>query len=81
VDTREIQRVLTALIDYFEAGNDESDAAAKAVLVADSEYREYWGPEIERFQKSIEWTGLRGPEAEMLAGRLRLAADLIAGEK
>lgn len=81
MDTREIQRVLATLIDYFEAGNRESDAAAKAVFAADSEFDGYWRAEIERFQQSVEWTGLRGPEAEILAVRLRQAAGLVAGEQ
>ena len=81
MDTEEIERVLVTLIDYFEAGNPESDAAAKAVLVADGEYEEYWRPEIEKFQHSLEWTGLRGPEAELLADRLRRAVELLAGRK
>jgi hypothetical protein len=81
VEAREIQRALTTLIDFFETGNNESDAAAKAVLASDSNYEEYWSPEIEKFQKSIEWTGLRGPEAEILVSRLRQAAQLIGVEK
>ena len=80
MDIMETQRVLATLIDYFEAGNRESDAAAKAVLAADSEFDEYWRAEIERFQRSVEWSGLRGPEAEILAARLRQAARLLAGE-
>ncbi len=78
-ETKKIQRVLNTLIDYFEAGNPESDAAAKAILVADSEYEDYWRPEIEKFQCGVEWTGLRGPEAELLSGRLRRAAQLVTG--
>jgi len=81
VEAREIQRTLTTLIDFFETGNNESDAAAKAVLTSDNNYDEYWRPEIEKFQKSIDWTGLRGPEAEILVSRLRQAAELIAVEK
>jgi hypothetical protein len=81
MDVREIHQVLATLIDYFEAGNSESDAAAKAVLIADSNYDDYWQPEIERFRKSADWTGLRGPEAELLASRLRQAVALIADEK
>ncbi len=81
MDAREIHQALTTLIDYFEAGNSESDTAAKAVLIADSSYDDYWQPEIEKFRKSADWTGLRGPEAELLASRLRQAAALIAGEK
>ncbi len=81
MDTREIQQALTTLIDFFEAGNSESDAAAKKVLVVDLNYEDFWRPEIERFRQSVDWTGLRGPEAELLANRLREAADLIVGEK
>lgn len=77
MESREIQRVLATLIDYFEAGNPESDAAAKAILAADGEYDEYWRAEIERFRQSVAWTGLRGPEAELLADRLRLILSLI----
>lgn len=78
MDIMEIQRVLTTLIDYFEAGNRESDAAAKNILASNSEFAEYWQAEIERFQRSVEWTGLRGQEAEILATRLRHAAGLIS---
>ena len=81
MDIGEIQRTLTTLIEYFEAGNRESDAAAKAVLAADGEYDEYWRPEIERFRQSVEWTGLQGPEAGLLVDRLRLAAEWLAGGK
>jgi hypothetical protein len=80
VDIEDIQRALAALIDYFEAGNRESDAAAKAILAADGEFDEYWRPEIEGFQQSLEWTGLRGAEAEILAARLRQAVKLVAGD-
>lgn len=78
MEIKEIQRVLTTLIEYFEAGNTESDAAAKAVLSADGDDG-YWRAEVERFQKSDLWTGLRGPEAELLADRLRQAVQLIGG--
>jgi hypothetical protein len=77
VDKRDEQRLLTALIDYFESGTREADAAAKAVLAADGDFDTYWRAEIERFQKSVLWTGLRGPEAELLATGLRQAAGLV----
>jgi hypothetical protein len=80
MDIMEIQRVLATLVDYFESGNSESDAAAKNILASSGEFDEYWQAEIERFQRSVEWTGLRGQEAEILATRLRQAAGLIAGE-
>jgi len=78
MDTGKIDQALITLIDYFEAGNSESDQVAKAILVADSTYDKYWHPEIKRFQKSCDWTGLRSPEAELLAGLLRQATELIA---
>lgn len=81
MDTREVERALNTLIDYFESGNKESDGAAKAVLAADGDYQEYWRAEIETFRQSAEWTGLRGPEAEILANRLRQAMQQIAGDK
>jgi hypothetical protein len=49
VEAREILLTLTTLIDFFETRNNESDVAAKAVLTADSNYDEYWSPEIEKF--------------------------------
>ena len=73
-----IQQALTTLSDYFAAGNDESDAAAKAVLVADSAYDDYWRPEVEQFQRSAEWTGVRAPEAELLVHFLRQASEIIS---
>lgn len=79
METTEVGRVLNTLADYFAGGNPESDAAARAVLVADGDYQDYWRPEIERFRQGVEWTGLRGPEAELLANALRQAGRLIAG--
>lgn len=64
------QRLLDALITFFETGIAETDAAAKAILQADADYHEYWQVEIEHFQKSVEWTGIRSPEAELLAAGL-----------
>lgn len=80
MDIKAMQRGLTALIEYFEAGNPDSDAAAKAVLAADGD-QEYWRAEIEEFRQSVEWTGLRGPEAEILASRLRQAEQLLSRHK
>lgn len=80
MDISEIHRVLTTLIEYFEAGNRESDAAAKAFFAADGD-EAYWMAELDRFKRSGEWTGLRGPEAELLAVCLRRAAELIGVEE
>jgi hypothetical protein len=81
MDARDTLVALTCLIDYFEAGNNDSDEAAKAILASDSRFTEYWYPAIKRFRTSADWTGLRGPEAELLANRLRSARELIDAKK
>jgi hypothetical protein len=73
MERSEIQRVLESLITYFETGTKETDAAAKAIIAYDADY---WREAIERFQQGTEWTGIRAPEAEMLASALREASDL-----
>lgn len=64
-------RVLETLIDFFEAGNKQTDAVAKEILESDIEYKTKWAAEIERFKNSSGWTGLRSPEAELVAMALR----------
>ena len=68
VERRKVQQTLQTLIAYFETGTKESDAVAKAILATDLDY---WQQETEQFQKSTDWTGLRAPEAEILALALR----------
>jgi hypothetical protein len=68
------RQALQTLINYFETGTRESDAVAKAVLATESEY---WQQETEHFQKSTEWTGIRAPEAELLAVALREVNRLL----
>jgi hypothetical protein len=63
--------LLQALIDYFETGNQETDPAAKAIIESDFENLADWRKEIKRLQISGEWSGLRAPEAEILASALR----------
>lgn len=63
--------VLHLLIDYFESGNTETDAAAKAVIESDMDGREIWSEVIRQYRQGAEWTGLRAPEAEILANALR----------
>jgi len=64
----EVQQALQTMITYFESGTRESDEAAKTILLSDADY---WQEKIEDFQASVEWTGLRAPEAEVLALALR----------
>jgi len=59
------------MIDYFEAGNQETDRAAKAIIEWDFEYPADWQAEIKRLRERGEWTGLRAPEAEIIAAALR----------
>lgn len=71
MDERTALHLLQAMIDYFEAGNQESDGAAKAILESDFEYREKWREEIKELLAGAEWTGLRAPEADIVTAALR----------
>lgn len=71
--------LLQTMIDYFEAGNRETDAAAKAIIESDFEYRENWEKEIASLQKGQEWTGLRAPEAEVVAAALHAIQQMLEG--
>lgn len=67
------------MIDYFEAGNQETDNAAKAIIASDIGFRAKWEAEIQRLLAGVEWTGLRAPEAEIIAAALhRLQRQLAA---
>jgi len=59
------------MIDYFESGNKETDRAAKAILEWDDEHLKDWQAEIKRLRDEGEWTGIRAPEADIVAGALR----------
>ena len=74
VNRRKVLRALQTLVTYFESGTRESDAVAKAILATDIDY---WRQETEQFQKSTEWTGVRAPEAELLAIALREIDNLL----
>lgn len=63
--------LLQTMIDYFETGNQQTDAVAKAILESDIAYNEKWEAEIRRFRNSTAWTGIRSPEAEILTAALR----------
>lgn len=70
--------LLQAMIDYFEAGNKETDAAAKAIIESDFERKALWQEEIGRLREGEEWTGLRAPEAEIVAAALRQMQRMLA---
>ncbi len=74
MDRSEVQRTLQTLITYFETGIKETDAAAKAILDSESEY---WQGPVERYRNSPDWTGIRSPEAELLALALQEAKDFL----
>ena len=70
-------RLLQTMIDFFEAGNRQTDTAAKAIIESDFEYSEKWQQEIERLREGKEWTGLRAPEAEIVAQALRSVQEML----
>lgn len=65
------EHILQLLIEYFEAGNKETDAAAKAIIETDCDYSAIWQEEMKRYRQGGEWTGIRAVEAEMLAAALQ----------
>lgn len=68
MENSEVQQALQTLITFFESGTKEADEIAKVILLSEADY---WQEVIERFQTSIDWTGIRAPEAELLVQALR----------
>ena len=68
--------LLQVMIDYFEAGNQHTDAVAKSIIESDFEYLENWQV-IRRSKAEAEWNGLRAPEAEILASALSTVQKLL----
>ncbi|RJX33628.1 MAG: hypothetical protein C4531_05260 [Desulfurivibrio sp.] len=67
------EHVLELLIEYFEAGNKQTDAVAKDIIETDFEYNEIWQEELRRFMKGGGgWSRIRAPQAELLAGALQI---------
>lgn len=80
MDEKGALHLLQTLIDYFEAGNQETDAAAKAIIASDFDYGDKWQGEIKELLAEADWTGLRAPEAEIVTmGLLRL--QKMVGER
>ncbi|MDW7774062.1 MAG: hypothetical protein SCH71_14340 [Desulfobulbaceae bacterium] len=71
MDKTSVLQLLQTMIDYFEAGSREADRAAKNILQWDSENLPAWNAEIRYLMEEGEWTGLRAPEAEIIAAALR----------
>lgn len=69
--------LLQTLIDYFEAGNPETDAAARAILDSDFGNRAHWEATVGRLRHGPGWTGLRAPEAEVVARALRALQQML----
>lgn len=69
--------LLQVMIEYFEAGNQHTDAVAKSIIESDFEYLENWQAEITRCKAEGGWTGLRAPEAEVLASALGTVQKLL----
>ena len=81
MDKNTALHVLQTMIEYFEAGNKETDAAAKAIIEWDFEYTDYWEEKMRLYRQGGEWTGIRSVEAEMVAAALRDMQTLLEKEK
>ena len=77
MDSTTATHLLQVMIEYFEAGNQQTDAVAKSIIESDFEYLENWQAEIRRCKAEGEWTGLRAPEAEILASALGTVQKLL----
>jgi len=77
MDRKDGVLLLQAMIDYFEAGNQQSDAAAKDIIESDFNNFEKWQAEIKRRKAEGEWSGLRAPEAEILSSALGTIQKLL----
>ncbi|MEW6426454.1 MAG: hypothetical protein AB1568_00320 [Thermodesulfobacteriota bacterium] len=78
MDAPTARQLLQIMLVYFETGNQETDGAAKNIFETAVDYRGRWQEEVARFRQSSDWSGLRAPEAELLAAALR---HVLAGEK
>ena len=71
--------LLQVMIDYFEAGNKQTDSAAKAIIESDFDYLDTWQAEIRRLKAEGEWSGVRAPEADIVARSLHTIQELREG--
>ena len=80
MDTTTSLHLLQTMIDFFESGNQETDAAAKSIIESDFEYSANWEAELQRLRQGPDWTGLRSPEAEIVGAALRHIQELLAAQ-
>jgi hypothetical protein len=77
MEQKDAVHFLQAMTDYFEAGNQQTDAVAKDIIESDFEYLERWQAEIKRLKAAGQWTGLRAPEAEVIVEALRILQEML----
>ena len=51
---------------------------AQAIIASDVNFKEKWEAEIKRLVAGNEWTGLRAPEADIIASALHRLQRLLA---
>lgn len=78
MDRNTALQLLQTMIDYFETGTRETDQAAKALIDWDFQHLDAWRAAIKHLRESGEWTGVRAPEAELIAGALRFIRQQLA---
>ena len=79
MDRKAALHLLQIMIDFFEAGNQQTDGAAKAIIESDFECLDQWHVEMKRRKDEGEWTGLRAPEAEIVAAALHVIQKELEG--
>ena len=77
MDRTNALHLLQTMIDYFKAGNQQTDAAAKDIIESDFGYLDSWQAEIRRRKAEGEWTGLRAPEAEIVVAALHTMQKML----
>ena len=79
MDRTDALHLLQTMIDYFEAGNQQADAAAMDIIASDFKHLDSWQAEIRRRKAEGEWTGLRAPEAEIVVAALQIMQKMLNG--
>ena len=69
--------LLQVMIDFFETGNKQTDSAAKAIIESDFEYLDGWQSEIRLLKAEGEWSGVRAPEADIVARKLHAIQEML----
>ena len=77
IDRTAALHLLQVMIDYFETGNKQTDSAAKAIIESDFEYLDGWQTEIRRLKAEGDWSGVRAPEADIVARNLHVIQEIL----